>query len=233
MITSLVVFATAAFVNFCENEKGKNLGLICYKNDGNRIIYADRFGHVYKMHIYEDKVCQQEITYPRPSRIVTDTETMNWLRGQAMNKRWKGGVAKLDNYAYDCSAEELDAAGIDPYFYAWMASKHYQSALTRGDIVEKSLDSQEYEDICNLVSIQCGVETDGEDLGFAIDGYLAAKADGHTFDEWVTGTCGNEDSENEMFKDISVLVNKHSNGSYELKKKIYDLISDYNVGCNC
>ena len=137
--------------SFVEFHKALGLGFVRFKNDEDYKIYVSRLGLLYSWEHKDGVIISTETAFPVPGALTH--EDFDWLRGIAKNVyRWSGGVKKL-NYYETLTPEELNARGIDPYFYAWMFIHKYEP--TKGVEIgwpERVLQKDEYDDLISSVN---------------------------------------------------------------------------------
>ena len=137
--------------SFVEFHKSLGLDFVRFKNDEDYKIYVSRLGLLYSWEHKDGVIISTETAFPVPGALTH--ADFDWLRGIAKNVyKWSGGVKKL-NYYETLTPAELNAQGIDPYFYAWMFIHKYEP--TEGVEIgwpEKVLQKEEYDDLISSVN---------------------------------------------------------------------------------
>jgi len=170
-----------AFVALKEQQKEN--GFAFYQPHENAAFYANRYGQVLTWRCSKsgNTITIKSVKYPMPSELSADD--YKWLRRIAKHKHWRGGVQKIDYYL-TLTPDEIDARGIDPYFYAWLAQYHYskKSEVDYTETHQTILSQKEYDEVVDLSKTLNG---EFDDL---LESRLLAKENGVTSDEFIL-TC--------------------------------------------
>lgn len=193
-------------------------GFSLYNPNENIAIYADRLGVtlVWRFNVETQTITIREMVFAQPT-LLTEEDYL-WLRNIAKSKHWRGGVKKIDHYRRHIGEVFLNADGIDPYFYAWMAEREYTCIHNENyvDCYTDILSEKEFVEVCK-------VAIDDEDLHSKVLIAVCNKKNYLPFDISLTPTKKTlSDRINEFLDDLNVdtCVRK------ETANKIFELLKD-------
>ena len=194
-------------------------GFSLYNPNENIAIYADRLGVtlVWRFNVETQTITIRQMEFARPT-LLTEEDYL-WLRNIAKSKHWRGGVKKIDHYRRHIGEEFLDADGIDPYFYAWMAEREYAFMRNEKNYVDYYTDILSENEFAEV----CKVAIDDEDLHSKILIAVCNKENYLPFDISLTPTKRTlSDRINEFLDGLNVDTRVRK----ETANKIFELLKD-------